>query len=264
MIQYIGPVAGLASGHWFGVEIFVNYDHRVKSPSNLQLQLDFQESDRGTSNGTYAGKSYFSAPPYSSVFVNASQLMPYDYHRPLSDPPRAKTKSNNNLGVDSGLGRLRIVQSVGQAERYDRPRAYLAERYGKIWLMIRRKARLYLSKRAWLDSCQPNLMSKAKEAVVGYLFVLLFEFVINPTLLKVKSQVGLVAYIKSIVFSLFSDDKRPASKQSDVTEDGVQVEVGDRIVWLSDDGPEFGYVKWIGHVIEENSLLAGVEFVSWF
>ncbi len=36
----------------------------------------------------------------------------------------------------------------------------------------------------------------------------------------------------------------------------------DRVVWLSDNGAEFGYVRWIGHVVDGDSILAGVAFVS--
>ncbi len=40
------------------------------------------------------------------------------------------------------------------------------------------------------------------------------------------------------------------------------VKVGDRVVWLSDNGAEFGCVRWIGHVMDGDSILAGVAFVS--
>jgi hypothetical protein len=44
--------------------------------------------------------------------------------------------------------------------------------------------------------------------------------------------------------------------------DGPQVMTGDRIVWISDQGPEYGVVRWIGHIPGDDDLLAGVEFVS--
>lgn len=42
------------------------------------------------------------------------------------------------------------------------------------------------------------------------------------------------------------------------------LKVGDRIVWLSDYGPQYGTVKWIGHLPEADTtdLVAGIEFVS--
>jgi hypothetical protein len=38
----------------------------------------------------------------------------------------------------------------------------------------------------------------------------------------------------------------------------------DRIVWLSDNGPEFGEVKWVGVLPDSrrNDITVGVEFVS--
>ena len=39
--------------------------------------------------------------------------------------------------------------------------------------------------------------------------------------------------------------------------------VDDRIVWLSDSGPEFGFVRWVGHIPgSRDDYIAGVEFVS--
>jgi hypothetical protein len=43
---------------------------------------------------------------------------------------------------------------------------------------------------------------------------------------------------------------------------GPQVEVSDRVVWLSDTGPEYGVVRWIGHIPGKEDFLAGIEFVS--
>ena len=39
----------------------------------------------------------------------------------------------------------------------------------------------------------------------------------------------------------------------------------DRIVWLSDDGPEYGVVKWIGVLPDADvqEVVAGIEFVSF-
>jgi hypothetical protein len=69
--------------------------------------------------------------------------------------------------------------------------------------------------------------------------------------------------------NLVSGPKRPASDDGD--DQCPRVAEGDRIVWLSDDGPEYGWVRWIGHeMITATALrdcgsppmLAGVEFVS--
>ena len=42
------------------------------------------------------------------------------------------------------------------------------------------------------------------------------------------------------------------------------LKVSDRIVWLSDYGPEYGTVKWLGRLpeAETTELVAGIEFVS--
>ena len=40
--------------------------------------------------------------------------------------------------------------------------------------------------------------------------------------------------------------------------------VDDRVVWLSDSGPEWGLVRWVGHIPgSRDDYIAGVEFVSW-
>ena len=48
--------------------------------------------------------------------------------------------------------------------------------------------------------------------------------------------------------------------------DTTVLRLHDKIVWLSDYGPEYGVVKWIGHLPEndtsKNELVAGIEFVS--
>ena len=43
------------------------------------------------------------------------------------------------------------------------------------------------------------------------------------------------------------------------------LQVTDRIVWLSDDGPEYGVVKWIGVLPDADvqEVVAGIEFVSF-
>lgn len=42
------------------------------------------------------------------------------------------------------------------------------------------------------------------------------------------------------------------------------LKVGDRVVWISDSGPEFGIVRWLGHLpgYTSDDWIAGVEFVS--
>ena len=42
--------------------------------------------------------------------------------------------------------------------------------------------------------------------------------------------------------------------------------IGERVVWISDSGPEKGTVKWVGLLPEDSnqSVTAGVEFVSVF
>lgn len=55
----------------------------------------------------------------------------------------------------------------------------------------------------------------------------------------------------------------PAEPADPVRDCGLKI--GDRIVWMSDAGPEYGVVKWIGHLPDYRSfedITVGVEFVS--
>ena len=54
------------------------------------------------------------------------------------------------------------------------------------------------------------------------------------------------------------------AKKEEISENQPLLKVNDRIVWLSDDGPEYGVVKWIGVLpdAEEQGVVAGIEFVS--
>ena len=54
------------------------------------------------------------------------------------------------------------------------------------------------------------------------------------------------------------------TKKEEISENQHLLRVNDRIVWLSDDGPEYGVVKWIGVLpdAEEQGVVAGIEFVS--
>ena len=45
----------------------------------------------------------------------------------------------------------------------------------------------------------------------------------------------------------------------------VPLKVGDRVVWISDNLPEQGVVRWLGYLDGhslKNEMMAGVEFVS--
>ena len=55
--------------------------------------------------------------------------------------------------------------------------------------------------------------------------------------------------------------KEDIKENSDVE---TPLRVRDRIVWLSDNGPEYGVVKWIGVLPEADvqEVVAGIEFVS--
>lgn len=54
------------------------------------------------------------------------------------------------------------------------------------------------------------------------------------------------------------------AKKEDISKNEPLVRVNDRIVWLSDDGPEYGVVKWIGVLPDADvqEVVAGIEFVS--
>ena len=43
------------------------------------------------------------------------------------------------------------------------------------------------------------------------------------------------------------------------------LKIGERVVWMSDNGPEAGSVRWIGHLHDTRDIewTVGVEFVSW-
>ena len=53
-------------------------------------------------------------------------------------------------------------------------------------------------------------------------------------------------------------------KSEDIKGSESPLRVHDRIVWLSDDGPEYGVVKWIGCLPDADvqEVVAGIEFVS--
>lgn len=41
------------------------------------------------------------------------------------------------------------------------------------------------------------------------------------------------------------------------------LQIGDRVVWISDSGPEYGEVKWLGKLLDVGTeWMVGVEFVS--
>lgn len=43
------------------------------------------------------------------------------------------------------------------------------------------------------------------------------------------------------------------------------LQLGDRVVWISDSGPEYGEVKWLGKLLDVGAdWMVGVEFVSSF
>lgn len=48
---------------------------------------------------------------------------------------------------------------------------------------------------------------------------------------------------------------------SDYDEDRLPLKIGERIVWISDNGPEYGYVRWLGKLPDlGREWMAGVEF----
>lgn len=53
-----------------------------------------------------------------------------------------------------------------------------------------------------------------------------------------------------------------ASLRQEIAECGLRI--GNQIVWLSDNGPEYGEVKWVGVLPDSrrNDITVGVEFVS--
>ena len=65
-------------------------------------------------------------------------------------------------------------------------------------------------------------------------------------------------------------DARGGRQSPSATSSSSPLSVGDRVVWLSDAGPEWGWVRWMGRIDDERpggaaahaEVHAGVEFVS--
>ena len=60
----------------------------------------------------------------------------------------------------------------------------------------------------------------------------------------------------------------PPEKKKEIEQqqqaDPMPLKIRDRVVWISDENPEYGVVKWIGHLPDSDTseLVAGIEFVS--
>ena len=56
--------------------------------------------------------------------------------------------------------------------------------------------------------------------------------------------------------------KNTTSEGNAMEKTGRNLEIDDRVVWLSDHGPELGTVRWLGYIDGRRGPVAGVEFVS--
>lgn len=79
-----------------------------------------------------------------------------------------------------------------------------------------------------------------------------------------EKNCGIFATIRDIRRDQYADrsDRLYQEEQKQIRESGLKEK--DRIVWISDNGPEFGEVKWIGILPDSNrrDITVGVEFVS--
>lgn len=81
-----------------------------------------------------------------------------------------------------------------------------------------------------------------------------------------EKNCGIFATIRDIRRDQYADrsDRLYQEEQKQIRESGLKEK--DRIVWISDNGPEFGEVKWIGILPDSNrmDITVGVEFVRFY
>lgn len=81
-----------------------------------------------------------------------------------------------------------------------------------------------------------------------------------------EQKCGIFATIREVRRDQDADrsDRLYQEEQKLIEESGLKEK--DRIVWISDNGPEFGEVKWIGILPDSNrrEITVGVEFVNFF
>ena len=80
-----------------------------------------------------------------------------------------------------------------------------------------------------------------------------------------EKNCGIFATIRDIRRDQYADrsDRLYQEEQKQIRESGLKEK--DRIVWISDNGPEFGEVKWIGILPDSKrmEITVGVEFVRF-
>ncbi len=101
-VRYVGPVAGLGDGHWYGVE------------------LD-KADGKGNSDGRFGHKQYFRAPPCSSVFVTANSLIPvYHNRRESHEEEQEEAAEVEKLAALVDRNAIRAMRPQQPDRKYDR------------------------------------------------------------------------------------------------------------------------------------------------
>lgn len=99
----------------------------VKLGNRARRQFQNKSSALGNSNGSYGMKKYFSCEAHCGVFVNASQIMPYQTQARQSTRRTPNNMSDNqsltSLELNRSLEGLRIQDVPGYAQVY-RPNNY--------------------------------------------------------------------------------------------------------------------------------------------
>ena len=73
------------------------------------------------------------------------------------------------------------------------------------------------------------------------------------------------SYVEALLRNLKGSDE--SLKESATDEEAnlvVPLVENDRVVWLSDYGPEYGIVRWVGNLPDTPEVIAGIEFVSFY
>ena len=67
------------------------------------------------------------------------------------------------------------------------------------------------------------------------------------------------SYVDKVLAHIKPNEEKFEEPTETVT---VPLKVNDRIVWITDESPEYGVVKWLGQLPDMSEVVAGIEFVS--
>lgn len=199
----------------------------------------FLDPNRGDCDGTYKGQTYFAAPPYSSVFTTANHLFPYNEDE---DVEQVRQKIGDlKLGLEQHLSTTKKNSwKKFEQDRIDnmrQERVFTNRNYGDN------------------NNATPSSYDRA-----SYVEHLLSGGSRRPSDLPSTSPSQ-----KSTVDTLELELSTPGQSSSTPSfedEENPPLKNGDRVVWLSDNGPEYGNVKWLGKLPKDplQAWVAGVEF----